>query len=98
MNSKRFITRAEYLNTEEEILLNKGLELSFLGKSFVNESFFVEVLCFIVKQLLSEFYNLIQTLRKNKLTSLDFRLISYYEDFCSWLFISYYSLYTLLMN
>lgn len=49
---------------EQEILLKKELEFTFLGMSFVNELLLLEMLCFIVKQLLSEFYNLIQTLGK----------------------------------
>ena len=64
--AKGFICRAKYLNAkpEEEILLKKGVELTFLGMSFTNKSLLFEVLCIIVKQLLGEFYNLIQTLRK----------------------------------
>lgn len=46
---------------EEEVFLKKELELTFLGMSFINESLLLEMLCFIVKQLLSEFCNLIQT-------------------------------------
>lgn len=49
MKSTKPCLQAKYLNAkpEEEIPLQKGLELTFLGRSFINELLLLEGLCFI---------------------------------------------------
>ena len=48
--------------------------------SFINKLLLVEVLCLIIKQLLSEFYNLIQMLRK--INSIETKHVKTFKYIC----------------